>query len=569
MSDPREAVAAAPAHPSDAAPRSSDAAPLESARPAEPAGAAKTVAAIDIGSNSVRMVIAEIAPPDGRVRVLEQLQRPVRLGQDAFRAARLSARTMRAATAILRDFRRILDVYKVEKVRAVATSAVREAANTDTFVDRVLITTGLDVEVIDATEESRLTVSAVRQVVGGALQMGRRVALIVEVGGGGTLLTILDKGEIAATQSLRVGSVRLQELLPARHEPPDRVASWLQREVASAVSQAEEVLPLRKVRLFLAVGGDARFAAAQVGKPLNGTEAAGRSAGLRRVGAADLARLVKRCGRHSAEELAKAYGLPFAEAETLTPALLVYQALLEATRARDLIVTPVSMRDGLLLDLALQVTGREDQTLRESIIQSALAVAEKYRVNLDHARAVARLALGLFDELKGEHGLGGRERLLLHVAAVLHEAGAFVSSRAHHKHSYYLVANAEVFGLTREELAVVGLVARYHRRSCPKPSHAEYMALPRDLRMVTSKLAALLRVADALDAGHTQQVGEISCRRTEGEFRIAATGPTDLALERQAIGLKADLFEDVYGMKVLLDGPAPPAMPAPQPDTLA
>jgi exopolyphosphatase/guanosine-5'-triphosphate,3'-diphosphate pyrophosphatase len=554
MSESEQASAAAAARaveaPAQAAPH-----------PAE-AGPAKTVAAIDIGSNSVRMVVAEIQTPDGRVRVLEQLQRPVRLGQDAFRNGRLASRTMRAATAILRDFRRVLDVYKVEKVRAVATSAVREAANNDVFVDRVLITTGLDVEVIDASEESRLTVSAVRQVVGGTLEINRRVALIVEVGGGGTLLTILDKGEIAATQGLRVGSIRLQELLPARQEPADRVAAWLRQEVSSAVSAAGEILPLRRVRLFLAVGGDARFAAAQVGKPLDGSD-------LRSVSAADLGRLVKRCGRRSVEELAKAYGLPFAEAETLTPALLVYQALLEATGARALIVTPVSMRDGLLLDLALQVTGREDQTLRESIVQSALAVAEKYHVNLDHAGAVARLALRLFDELRGEHGLGGRQRLLLHVAALLHEAGAFVSNRAHHKHSYYVIANAEIFGLTREELAVVGLVARYHRRSCPKPSHAEYMALPRDLRMVVSKLAALLRVADALDADHSQQVGEILCRRGDEEFRITAAGPTDLALERQAIALKADLFEDVYGMKVLLEGAAPPALPARQADTLA
>ena len=191
-------------------------------------------------------------------------------------------------------------------------------------------------------------------------------------------------------------------------------------------------------------------------------------------------KLVERCERHTAEELSKRHGLPFAEAETLNPALLVYQNLLRLTQAPQMIVSHVSMRDGLLLELARAVTGQEDRALLEGVIHSAIAVAQKYRVDMKHARTVADLAVRLFDELHAEHGLGPRQRLLLEVAGLLHEVGGFVSSRSHHKHSGYLIANSEIFGLNRDEIAVVAQVARYHRRSGPKPSHAEYVALPRE-----------------------------------------------------------------------------------------
>jgi exopolyphosphatase/guanosine-5'-triphosphate,3'-diphosphate pyrophosphatase len=506
---------------------------------------ADTVAAIDIGSNSVRMVVADVMA-DGSFEVLEQLQRAVRLGQDTFRDGRIGGQALRAATGILRDYRRVLDLYRVKQIRTVATSAVREAANSDTFLDRVFMATGLDVEVIATSEESRLTVSAVRRSIGDGVDVGRGHAMIAEVGGGSTLLTILHEGEIAAAQSLRLGSIRMQEALSTTHEPPDRLARMLRRRIANALSGQEGSLPFQNVRLFVVVGGDARFAASQVGKPMP-------EAGLSAVERADLDGLVERVERQSPEELARRFGLDFATAETLGPALLVYQALLHATQAGEMIVAPVSMRDGLLLDLARQVTGQEDETLSDAVVQSALTVAEKYKVDLSHAGQVADLADRLFDELRAEHGLGPRHRLLLRVASLVHEVGGFVSTRAHHKHSHYLLANSEIFGLTRNEQNLVALVARYHRRSCPKPSHVEYMSLPRERRLIVSKLAALLRVADALEAGHAQQVREIRCARRDEELVVYVPGVSDLTLERRAVQTKGDLFEDIYGMRVRLE----------------
>jgi exopolyphosphatase/guanosine-5'-triphosphate,3'-diphosphate pyrophosphatase len=510
-----------------------------------PHATAKPVGAIDVGANALRMVIAEVFP-DGRIEMLEQLHRAVRLGQDTFRRGRLGGQSMRAAVAVLRDYRQLLDLYKVQRVRAVATSAVREAANADMFLDRVFMATELNVDVIDTSEESRLTVSAVRQAVGNALGVNQGHTLVADVGGGSTLLAVLESGEIATSQSLRLGSIRLQEMFATSEQSPQRSADLLRQHISNTLSVLESIVPLGEIDSFVAVGGDARFAAREIGL-------ATASAELTVVEAAAFDGLVERCESHTAEELSKRHGLPFADAETLNPALLVYQVLLRRTKAAEMIVSEVSMRDGLLLELAREVTGKEDESLLAGVIHSATAVAEKYRVDLDHARGVAEIAVRLFDAFQPDHGLPPRQRLLLRVAGLLHEVGGFVSNRAHHKHSEYLIANAEIFGLSRSEIVLVSLVSRYHRRSVPRSSHPSYMALPRESRMVVNKLAALLRVADALIRGHRRRAADVRFQRRGDELIVSIPGGADLLLEQRAVAAKGDLLEDIYGVKIRLE----------------
>jgi exopolyphosphatase/guanosine-5'-triphosphate,3'-diphosphate pyrophosphatase len=507
--------------------------------------AAQTVAAIDIGANSLRMVIAEVFS-DGRIEVLERLQRAVRLGQNTFRRGRMGGESMRAALQVLRGYRQLLDLYKAEKIRAVATSAVREASNADTFLDRVFMATKLSVEVIDTCEESRLTVSAVRKAVGHSLGLDRDQTLIVDVGGGSTLLSLMQGGEIVNSQSLRLGSIRLQEMLSTSEESPQRSADLLRQHISNALTTLQNSLSLADIKAFVAVGGDARFAAREIGKPTD-------SADLVIVERGDFDKLVQRCEGCTSEKLSKRHGIPFAEAETLNPALLVYQSLLHKTSAEQMIVSHVSMRDGLLLELAREVTGQEDEALLAGVIHSATAMAKKYRVDLNHARNVADVAVRLFDFLQADHALSPRHRLLLRVAALLHEVGGFVSSRAHHKHSEYLISNAEIFGLNRSEINLVAQIARYHRRRVPQQSHPNYMALPRETRVVVNKLAAILRVADALIRGNYRRAQDIRFQRQDDELIVSFPGPGGLLLEERAIAAKGDLFGEVYGMKIRLE----------------
>jgi exopolyphosphatase/guanosine-5'-triphosphate,3'-diphosphate pyrophosphatase len=508
-----------------------------------PAG--ETVAVIDIGSNAIRMAIANVGA-DGRIEVLERTRRAVHLGQDTFVSGRIGTRAMNAAISILGDFRRVLDTYRIQRVRSVATSAVREAGNADAFLDRVYTSCGLDVEVISTSEESRLKISAVREAVGSAPGVDIRNGLVVEVGGGSTLLTLLRRGQIVSSESYILGSIRLQEALSIRDVAPQHAADLIRHQIAGVMAGITSSLPMKRVKTFVAVGGDARFASRRIGK-------ATASGDLFLIKLGKFDRLVERCRQLPPEQLTRRYDLSHAEAETLVPALLVYQALIHETAAKELIASHTSMRDGLLLDMARSVTGCEDEELADGVIQSARAICEKYRCDMAHGEHVTELAVRLFDELRAEHGLNRRQRLLLRVAAMLHEAGVYVSGRAHHKHSYYLVSNAEIFGLNAEEVETVALVARYHRRATPKPTHVEYVSLPREKRMVVSKLAAVLRVADALDRGHAQQVRDLHVERRADELVIHVHGVSDLTLERRAMAKKADLFEDVYGMTVRLE----------------
>jgi exopolyphosphatase/guanosine-5'-triphosphate,3'-diphosphate pyrophosphatase len=505
---------------------------------------AQAVAAIDIGSNSIRMVIAQVFA-DGTFEILERLQQALRLGQDTFRKGRLSAQTMRAAVLILRNYQDVLRAYNVQHIRAVATSAVRESSNAEVFLDRIFVATGLDVRAISAAEESRLKISAVREAVGKKF-LAKRQALVVEVGGGSTILNLLNKGEIKATQSLAIGSIRLQEILETGSEPIEQAANMIAQQINSAIAAITGVLPLKSIRTFIAIGGDIRWAARQVGK-------AGESPELVNVQPKKLKSLITQYEKYSADHLARSLKIPFIEAETLTPALKVYYALLITTSAEEMAVSAVSMRDGLLYDLACAVSGKESEYDSTQILNSARAVAVKYHVDLRHSNHVCELAVRIYDELKKRHWLNIEYKILLQAAAILHEVGLFIDSRAHHKHSYYIIANSEVFGLDPKELEIVAHVARYHRRSRPKPSHVEYTRLGREERMIINKLAAIMRVADALDANRTQDIKNFTCRIENDELIITTSGCGDLTLEKRALAMKGNLFEDIYGLKVRLE----------------
>lgn len=506
------------------------------------AASAELLGAIDIGSNSIRMVIGQLMP-DGSIEVLEKTQRAVRLGQDAFRLSHLERVTMRAAISILREFKRRLESYSVRHIWTVATSAVRESRNADVFVDRVLMATGLDVNIIDGPLEGRLTVSALRSALTGDSPAIGTQTLITEVGGGSTMLTILENGEIESSQGLGLGAIRLQEVLGTAGLPSSQVVELIRNEIVSVLASVQRVMSLKDIRTFFAIGADARFAASKIG-----TLTANPAFSIIRRKAFD--KLVETIKGLSIEQIVADYDLPYADAETLLPALMVYQELLHTTKVKEIIVSSVTMRDGLLLELARRSRGQQDATFGKEVIQSTLAIAEKYRVNLHHAKRVASCAVWLFDEMQSEHRLGIRYRILLEAAALLHEIGTYVSSRAYHKHTYYLIANSQIYGLTRNEDLVVANVARYHRRSVPKPSHTEYMGLSREDRVTVNKLASLLRLAKALDVSDVRDVEQLKCDLEADTLTIRVPGMAETSLRKRSLEIRGDFFEDVFGLKL-------------------
>jgi exopolyphosphatase/guanosine-5'-triphosphate,3'-diphosphate pyrophosphatase len=510
-----------------------------------PSVAARPVAVIDVGASAVRLVIAEV----GRGRaplVLEEASRGVPLGKDTFASGRIGAATIEAALKALDGFRRLMDGYLVADYRAVATSAVREAVNADTFLDRVLVRTGLRIEVIDGTEESRLTYLAVRERLRGHPALDGPHALLVEVGGGSADLTFLDRDRPKHSGVYPLGSIRMRQSLAAWHGGHDQRVRLLTRHINNVVGDIEGEMPLATARHMIAIGNDVRFAASRILET--------QEDGVHEVPRESFLAFCATVERWDEETLVERYRLTQVDAETLVPALLVYRSLLLATAAPALTVPDVSLRAGLLVDLAREGDEPELADFSLQVLASAEALGEKYRYDAAHAHHVARLAGRLFDELQEEHGLKARDRLLLEVAALLHDIGVFVSLRAHHKHSQYLLSATEIFGLSGDDMALVSNVARYHRRGLPQKSHLPYMALDREDRVRVNKLAALLRLANALDAEHMQKVADLRVVRDADTWVLSVEGTGDLTMERLAATSRADLFVQVFGHDLAFRG---------------
>jgi exopolyphosphatase/guanosine-5'-triphosphate,3'-diphosphate pyrophosphatase len=505
----------------------------------------KTVAVVDIGTTSVRMAIAEI-DSDGGVRKLESLSQAVRLGKDTFTTGYIRKSTIEECVRVLRSYRQVLAEYGVtqsDQIRVVATSAVREARNRLAFIDRIYIATGLQVEPIDEAEVNRVTYMGVHPLLQAEPALAEARTMVVEVGGGSTEVLVVREGDVLYANTLRLGSLRLMETLEAYRTPAQKVWEILETQIDRTIGQIQEQVPRSGRVELLALGGDIRFAAAHLIRDWDPNFLACIPLGT-------LERLTDKVTSLSEDAIVRKYHLSFPEAETVGPALRTYVQLARAYDMESVLVANINLRDGLLTEMAVGAQWTEE--FSNQIIRSAVDLGRKYHFDEAHARHVAELSRKLFGALSDEHQLDARYEIILRVAALLHEIGLYVSLQSHHKHSMYLIKNSELFGLSRKDLLLASLVARYYRRASPQPTHEGYATLERNGRVVVSKLAAMLRVATALDESRSQRISEFTCARERGRLIISIPQVRDLSLEQLAIRQNGSLFEEVFGLPVLL-----------------
>lgn len=510
-----------------------------------PFGSPRTVAVIDIGAISIRMAIAEIHP-DGQVRTLESLLQPVDLGRDAFENRRLSRKGIERAASVLKRFRRILDEYGVrdsEDIRVVATSAVREATNRIAFVDRVFVATGLDVEPIDEAEVNRITYMGITPMLMARAETAESKSVVLEVGSGSTELLMIRGGNVLHADSFRLGSLRLIQAIEASGAQGPRWRQLLETHVKRFVVRIAEDLKADAPLQLVLMGGDIRFAAHRLVDDWDETS-------LTKVPVAKLEDLSTKVLEMGEDAVVKKLGATFVEAETLGPALLAYTQFAKHFELDHVFVGGANLRDGLLADM--EQGGNWTSEFRQQIIRSAVSLGRKYAVDQSHARVVAELARILFQQLADEHQLDSRHEVLLYVAALLHEIGLYVNLNSNHKHAYYLIRNSELFGLSRQELQLVALVARYHRRASPQTSHEGYTSLDRKDRVAVTKMAAVLRIAIALDDTRSGRIRDVVCERDDKRMVISVPGVNDVSLEQLALRTNSSLFRDIFGVPVML-----------------
>jgi exopolyphosphatase/guanosine-5'-triphosphate,3'-diphosphate pyrophosphatase len=523
----------------------------KSVTPAEPerrgTDAPKLMAVLDMGASAIRLAIAELVA-NGRPRIVEEASKGVLLGRDTFSQGAIRSQTIDATIAALSGFRQIIKDYGAEQMHAVATSAVREARNGDMFLDRIQSRTGIAFEVINGAEESRLVYLAVRDSLKRHAAFRGARTLLAEVGGGSTSLTLLRRGAPSRSGVYALGSVRIRQQLDLRRHTQEIQLALLRRYVANVIEEIRLEIPLGRITHLIAMGGDVRFAASQI---VEGDD----TEPVREIPRDRFLAFCDDVERLDEDGVVERFRLPAVEAETLVPALVVYRALLTETAARQVLISGASLRAGILLDVT-QPSGRVSaEDFEQQVLASAEALGQRYRLDREHGHHVATLCGRLFDALSEEHGLGDRERLLLKVAGLLHDVGMYVSLRAHHKHSQYILAESQIFGLSSEETAIVSNIARYHRRGMPQRSHVPYVALDRQDRLVVNKLAAILRIANALDAEHVQKVRDLRVSRRGSTWVIELEGSGDLTMERLAATARADMFVETYGRQIVVQLP--------------
>ncbi len=502
----------------------------------------QTVAVIDIGTIAIRMVIAEVGAQN-EIRYLEQLQKPVRFGKDVFQTGRLSSVAMRQGVNILRGFKSVIDTYGIKKIHAIATSAVREAQNRDNFIDQIYVRAGIEVEILEGPEENRLELIAVEHALEGKIDLAKKNCLIVEVGSGSTEMILMDQGQVSVTRTLTIGSVRLPEQGLAGKGDTGYIQRVLKKSIRDIAQNVAREVRMEQIDTFIALGGDMRFVSQQL-LP----ETSGRFTVL---GKKEFVNFVGKVGKMTSDEIAVQYALDYGHAESLYPALLFYLNFLNETKAEEIIIPKLSIRDGLLLEMAQLFSGYKRTDVSRQVLNSAHHLGAKFKYDKAHAVCVASLALKLFDLLSEDHGMRSRERLLLEVSGILHDIGTYVSPSSHHKHSSYLVDAAEIFGLRRTDKSIVANVVRYHRRIPPRETHVPYMSLAKSDRATVSKLASILRIADALDTAHQQKIRSFTLERSEDSYAIWVPKEIgDISLERESLRRKGDMFADVFGAPI-------------------
>jgi len=503
------------------------------------------IAAIDAGSNALRLVVARAESP-WEIHRLTTERYPLRLGHRTFTERRLDEATLRNAVKAFRHFRRVMDHYGVEKYRAVATSATREARNRRVLIERVQRRVGIRLEVIDGAEEARLVRTGVLAAVGD--KFSPRV--ILDLGGGSLEINLLRQGTLESTVALPVGTVRLMESMNLYGAlTPSQV-----EEIRDyALSFLRTLLPRRpdlSGATAVACGGNAE-ALAQIapGPAEHGFDTL--SLRLLRDMMWDIA-------RRSVASRMKAFGVRQDRAEVMGIAAVILATLGQWLGLRQLTTPGVGVREGVLRELVVAhfAGSPRDAAARESseLLAAARAFGRRAEYDSRHAEHVRRLAVSLFDQLDPVHRQTPDARLALELAAVLHDVGYFISADAHHKHSEYLIRHGDIGPLNSDLRARVAAIARYHSKALPEPHHKLYSLLDDDHQRQVRAMAALLRVAEGFDSAHHQEISEVAAevrgKQVVLEARAKTAVPSLLAEARQ----KTKLFEKEFKRKVRIRG---------------
>ncbi|MCW5784200.1 MAG: Ppx/GppA family phosphatase [Nitrospirales bacterium] len=514
----------------------------------------KRLAVIDIGTNSIHMVLAEIGKGFA-YKIVDRIKEMARLGDGTFTSQRLSPEAMDRGLTVLKRFSVLAKNKGFDPILPIATSAVREAKNGGDFLKLVRKELGLRVRVITGEEEARLIYLGVRN----SMDLAHFPAMIVDIGGGSVELMACTQTRLKFVRSLKLGAIRLKDQFLKADIPDKRMIQRLENLVSQTLKKS---LSSKKrdsqFKQLVATSGMAGNLAeiiylARTGRPLSQIDMA--------TVELDEVREVERLLRtKDTPARLKIPGLDPRRVDTLYSGVLVLRTLMERIGVKQARISDKAIREGVIYDFIQQHQEglRAEQEIPHVRRRQVLLLARRYQYPKNHAHHVAKLALSLFDQTQALHQLGDREREWLEYAALLHDIGHHISENKHHKHTYYLITHADLPGFSSEEVDIMANVARYHRRGQPTSRHKGFRLLSREHRKVVTRLSAILRIADGLDRSHFSVVRKISLEPGK-PLRLHVFFRYDPELELWTTERRMKLFEKIFHCRIELKS-APIAM---------
>ncbi len=516
-----------------------------------------TIAAIDIGTNSIHMVVVEIDKTLPAFTIISREKDTVRLGERDPKTGNLSEAAIKRSLASLRRCKDLADSFNVEYIIAAATSATREAPNGLDFIWQVQAEIGITINLISGYEEARRIYLGVLS----GMDFQEKPHVIIDIGGGSTEIVLADSQEPRFLSSTKVGAVRLTNDFISTDPIDKKELTYLQAYVRGMLERPidEVKRKLKPEEIPQAVGTSgtietlvtihAMQTLGELPSPLQGYQ----------MSRQDLKDMVKQFVSLTYEERVNISGMAEKRAEIIVAGAVILLEAMTMLELETITICERALREGMIVDWMLNNGLIENRLSFQTEVRqrSVYKIARKYKVDLGYAERVATFAVSLFDQLSGTlHNWKQRERELLWSAAILHNCGVYISHSSHHKHSYYLIRNAELLGFTEIEIETIANIARYHRKSTPKKKHTAYSKLPDNYRKQVKQLSAILRLAVALDRRQIGAIKDIDCKYDQ-EYKklhlhiIPSNPKDDCSLELWNLGYKKVVFEDLYNLKIM------------------
>jgi exopolyphosphatase/guanosine-5'-triphosphate,3'-diphosphate pyrophosphatase len=516
------------------------------------------IAAIDIGTNSIHMVVVQIEPHLPAFTIIAKEKDTVRLGDRDPKTGDLTPEAIARALAALRRCKDLADSLNAEQIIAVATSATREASNGQAFLQQIESELGIVVNLISGQEEARRIYLGVLS----GMDFGEHPHVIIDIGGGSTELILADLHEPRFLSSTKVGAVRLAAEFvysdPMSEMELNYLRAYVRGMLERSVDEIWQNLQLHETPRLIGTSGTIETLAIVhalekqgiAPNPLNGYQFSRK----------DLKDIVKKLAGMTYEERFAVPGISDKRAEIIVPGATILLEVMNMLNLDSITICERSLREGIIVDWML-THGLIDSRLRyqnEVRKRNVIKIAHKYQVNLESSQRIADFALSIFAQTKGNlHDWGDLERELLWAAAILHNCGLYISHSSHHKHSYYLIRNAEMLGFNELELELIANLARYHRKSKPKKKHEGYQKIPhKKYQLMVKQLSAILRLAVALDRRQQGAIAQVNCNYDRDNKilylnLVASELGDNCALELWSLDYKKEAFEEEYGVKII------------------